>query len=63
MCMNILEWNKSTNTQSVVAVWGDTADYSAAIREIVREIAERGYAVRGDSVYSDADDDTGTYDC
>lgn len=54
MFINVLEWNRSTNTERVVAVWGDTADYSAAIRAIVTEIAERGFAVRGDSVYSDA---------
>ena len=48
MFINVLEWNKANNTERVVAVWGDTLDYSAAIREIVREIAERGFAIRGD---------------
>ena len=55
--MNIVEWNKATNEEAVVAVWGDTPDYPEAIRSIVREIRENGSAVRGDSVYSDAGPD------
>ena len=62
MLINVMEWNKANNTQSVVAVWGDTADYSAAIRSIVAEIADRGYAVRGNSVYYDADADAEEWD-
>lgn len=55
MLMTVREWNKRENTERIVAVWGTDSQYVEPMRQIVAEIIQNGYAVRGDSVYTDAD--------
>lgn len=54
--INVNEWDKVMNTEGTVAVWGNSPEYPEFIRDIVNEIINNGFAIRGDSIYSNADD-------
>lgn len=56
--IKVHEWDKSRNCEGAVAVWGnDPTQYSQEVCDIVNEIMVNGFAVRGDSVYTDENEE------